>query len=112
MPERLLQSTSARNAVLRGLIKMAIIVVTLKIMPEAPDTDLGKIEEEASKLVGEFGGKVAKAEQEPVAFGIKALNLMFSMDEDLGSTEDLENSIKELDDVVSAEVTDVRRTLG
>jgi len=37
---------------------------------------------------------------------------MFIMDEDIGSTEDLENSISESENVVSAEVVDVRRTLG
>ena len=81
-------------------------------MPEAPDTDLAKIEEDASKLIKEFGGNIAKSEQEPVAFGIIAVKLMFSMNEDLGSTEDLENSIKDLDNVVSAEVIDVRRAFG
>jgi len=91
---------------------MAKVIITLKVMPAAPDTDLAKIEENASKLVKEFGGEVAKAEKEPVAFGLIALKLMFIMDEDLGSTEDLENSISESDDVVSAEVIDVRRTIG
>ncbi len=115
MQEKLLQSISALAVALKALtksIKMAQVVITLKIMPEAPDTDLGMIEEEASKLVSEFGGKVARAEHEPVAFGIKAVKLIFSMDEDIGSTEELENSISSLEGVMSAEVVDVRRTLG
>jgi len=76
---------------------MAKVVITLKIMPAAPDTDLAKIEEDASKLIKEFGGDVAKVEKEPVAFGLIAVKLMFIMDEDIGSTEDLETSISESD---------------
>ena len=91
---------------------MAQVVVTLKIMPEGVDTDFSTIEEEATRLISEFGGKVGKTEYEPIAFGLKALNLLFIMNEDIGSTEALEEDIKKLEGVGSAEVTDVRRTIG
>lgn len=91
---------------------MARVVVTLKIMPEDPKTDLAEIEKKASKLIAEFGGDVGKTEQVPVAFGIKSLNIFFIMDEDIGSTESLENEIKRIEGVNSAEVVDVRRTVG
>ena len=73
---------------------MARVIVTLKIMPEAVETDLSRIETKATKLITEFGGVVGKSEQEPVAFGIKALKLMFVMNEDIGSTESLEGRLK------------------
>lgn len=91
---------------------MAQVVVTLKIMPENPETDLKVLEEKATKLIAEFGGDVGKSEQMPVAFGLKSLNLFFVMDEDIGSTETLENNIKEIKGVNSVEVIDVRRAIG
>jgi len=91
---------------------MAKVVVTLKIMPESPETDLAEIEKKASKLIAEFGGSVGRSEQIPIAFGLKSLNLLFVMDEDIGSTEALENDVREIKGVNSAEVIDVRRAVG
>ena len=105
-------STFAMPAALRGRIKMATVVVTLKIMPRATDVDLDAIKDRAVRLISEFGGEVGKTIQEPIAFGLVALILMFIMDESIGSTEELEKSIAELDTVSSCEVTDVRRTIG
>jgi len=82
-------------------------------MPESPEIDLAKIEEESKKLVTEFAGETeTKTEQEPIAFGLKALKIMFVMDEAKGSTDDLEKKISEIDGVNSVEVVDVRRTIG
>ena len=90
---------------------MATVVVTLKIMPGGTDVDLDTIKDKAVKLVSEFGGEVGKSIREPIAFGLVALILMFIMDESIGSTEELEKSISQLDDVSSCEVTDVRRAI-
>lgn len=91
---------------------MAKVIVSMKIMPESPETDLGEIEKKASVLIGEFGGNIGKVEQEPVAFGLKALNLIFIMEEDLGSTESLENDVQKIKNVQSVEIIDVRRAIG
>ena len=53
-----------------------------------------------------------KIEQEPVAFGLVALNIIFIMDEDQGSPDALEVSLATIEGVQGAEVTDVRRALG
>ncbi len=93
---------------------MAQAIVTLKIMPESPDVDLSGVQKEAETkidaFVGESGEK--RAEEEPIAFGLKALKLTFVMDEAKGSTESLENEIAGLDGVQSVDVVDVRRALG
>ena len=92
---------------------MANAIITLKIMPESPDVDLGAVQEAAMNHIKEFAGEGdTKVEEQPVAFGIKALQIIFVMDEDKGSTEALENSISEVDGVQSVEVTDVRRAIG
>jgi len=111
--ERLQQSTHVLNAASQVQIKMAKVIVTLKIMPQSPEVDLGEIEKKAKQKIIDFAGETeTKTEIVPIAFGLKALNLMFVMDEEKGSTDFLETQVKDLDNVNSAEVTDVRRAIG
>lgn len=91
---------------------MAQVVITLKIMPDSPQVNLEEIKSNVKPLIAEFGGEVGKEEIVPVAFGLKSLNLFFVMDESLGSTESLEDKIKEVEGVQSVEVIDVRRAIG
>ncbi|MFH1439038.1 MAG: elongation factor 1-beta [Candidatus Woesearchaeota archaeon] len=91
---------------------MASVIITFKIMPISPEVDLSAIESKAKEAISAFGGEVGKVEIEPVAFGLKALNLIFVMDEAKGSTEELEEQISQIEDVNSVECTDVRRAVG
>ena len=92
---------------------MAQVIVTLKIMPKSPATDLGKIEAQAKTKIVDFSqNKEIKIEQEPIAFGLKALKITFVMDESKGSTDALEEQIKTISGVNSVEVVDVRRAVG
>lgn len=91
---------------------MANVVVTMKIMPESPDVDLNKIQSSAKKKIQDFGAEVGKVEEQPVAFGLKALIIIFVMDESKGSTEKLEDQVAEINGVRSVEVTDIRRAIG
>jgi elongation factor 1-beta len=91
---------------------MAQVIVTITIMPESPDTDLNHILQQVTKKVASFGGEVGRHEEEPIAFGLKALKVTFVMDESKGSTEALEQDIAHMPDVASAETTDVRRAVG
>ncbi len=81
-------------------------------MPSGVDVDLDGIYRLAKENITEFGGEIGKKEEEPVAFGIKALKLIFIMDESIGSTESLEDEISKIKGVQSVEVTDVRRAIG
>ncbi len=91
---------------------MADVVITLRIMPKSPETDLKAIEEKAKVFIAEYGGEVGKVEEKPVAFGLKALELIFVSNEDIGSTDRLEQNIAAIESVSSVEVTDVRRAIG
>ena len=96
---------------------MATVVITLKIMPKSPDVNLDKVYTEACKMVREFldqkhkDGEIRK-EIEPIGFGLKALKLLFAMDENLGTTDKLEDNLKKISDVESVECTDARRAIG
>jgi elongation factor 1-beta len=92
---------------------MATVIVTLKLMPESPEVDFVKILEDAKKLIEEFTSESEiKSEEEPIAFGLKALKITFVMDEELGGTETLEKQINEVEGVQSVETIDVRRAIG
>ena len=92
---------------------MSNVVVTMRIMPQNPGIDLSKIEAKAKKEIVEFcNSREFKTQIEPVAFGLKSLNIFFVMEESKGSTEELENTISQIDGVESVEVTDVRRAVG
>lgn len=81
-------------------------------MPESVETDLKSIEEKVKTFVSTYGGEVGKIEEKPVAFGLKALEIIFVSNEDIGSTDKLESNIASIQGVNSVEVTDVRRAIG
>ena len=92
---------------------MSDVIITLNIMPESPDVDLKAIEHDSLKKIKVFTGMdTHKVEIVPVAFGLKAVKIMFVMPESKGATDDLEADIGKIHGVNSVEVTDVRRTLG
>lgn len=96
---------------------MASVIVSLKIMPAGPETDLDKVFTLAEKEIRAFvdpkhkDGEVRKV-IEPIGFGLKALKILFVMDESVGGTEALEQKISKIQNVEGIEVTDVRRALG
>ncbi len=92
---------------------MAKVVVTIKIMPESPESSLQDIEAAAKEIITRFVGETEfKVEIEPVAFGLNALNIFFVMDEKFGSTDPIEDQIRQIEGVNSVEAVDVRRTIG
>ncbi len=92
---------------------MANVVLTLRIMPDSPETDLHSVEKKVKELIKKFSGEEEfRVKHEPIAFGLKAIDITFVMDEKKGSTEELEKEISQVEDVSSVEVTDVRRAVG
>ncbi len=92
---------------------MASVIITLKIMPDSPEVNLDELEKQVKTKIQSFCGETqTKTEITPIAFGLKALNITFVMDESKGSTDYLEEQIAKLDTVNSVSVTDVRRALG
>lgn len=91
---------------------MAKMFITIKIMPEDVETDLNSIRKKAGEIAKKFEAELLDKDViEPVAFGLKALKLVFMLDESKGS-EGLSNAISELKGVSSAEVVDMRRAIG
>ena len=52
-----------------------------------------------------------KIDEEPIAFGLVALNVMFIVDDGEGGTEIVEEKLAKIPNVTSVEVMDVRRLM-
>jgi elongation factor 1-beta len=90
---------------------MGMSAVQFKIMPEDPNTDLEKIKEETKKVLEEMNGVFGEVEEEPIAFGLKALIFSFAYPEEK-EVDEVGNKLNELEGVSSAEMIDYRRALG
>ncbi|HLC96809.1 MAG TPA: elongation factor 1-beta [Candidatus Nanoarchaeia archaeon] len=92
---------------------MANAICTVKIMPTSPDVDLKGLETAAKEKIAAFAGEGdTRTEIEPIAFGLKALKIIFVMDEDQGSPDPVAEEISRIKGVNSAEISDVRRAVG
>lgn len=89
---------------------MGEVVATVKLMPEGPDVDLEQIKIEAQNAVNE-DAELHKIDEEPIAFGLVSLNVMFIVDDGEGGTEAVEEKLAQIPGVSSVEVLDVRRLM-
>ncbi|OIO40979.1 hypothetical protein AUJ62_03635 [Candidatus Pacearchaeota archaeon CG1_02_32_21] len=87
---------------------MSHAAIKIKIMPDAPDADLAEIEGNAKEIITDKGGKVASIEQEPIAFGLKAVIITLSIDENF-EQDPLLDALRKVAQVSSAEIIDFRR---
>lgn len=76
---------------------MGKVAVSLKIMPESPETDLEKVKAEIAKKV-----EVKDAKIEPLAFGLKALKILIIVPD--SSMEGIESQIKSVKGISEVEV--------
>ena len=92
---------------------MASVIITMKVMPISPDVNMKELEARVKEKIVEFAGEgEIRTELQPVAFGLKALQVIFVMDESKGATDPLEEAIRSIEEVNSAEVVGVTRALG
>jgi len=91
---------------------MGIALIKIKLMPSSPDVNLEKIKEKAKKIVENNKGARVSFEEQTIAFGLKAVIVGFEQNEDNGKLEPIENALREIEDVSSVEVVDMRRAFG
>jgi elongation factor 1-beta len=90
---------------------MGIVLIKLKVMPTSPEVDLNEIKERAKKVVEKSKGRRVSFEEQPIAFGLKALIVGFNLDESL-ELEPIERAVGEIENVQSVQVADMRRAFG
>ena len=90
---------------------MGIALIKIKIMPASPDTDLEKIKDAAYLVIEEHNSKNITFHEEPIAFGLKAVIASFDIKEE-DPLEPIEEGLRKIKNVNSAEVIDMRRAFG
>lgn len=88
---------------------MSDVAAILKVMPESPEIDLEALKETIKNTIDE--NSFERIEEEPIGFGLIALNVTIVVDDGEGGTEPAEEALAALDEVQSVEVTDVRRLM-
>jgi elongation factor 1-beta len=87
---------------------VAEVLVTLTLMPTEAGIDLSSLKEGIRSVKeGRFNGVA----EEPIAFGLVALNSSFVVEDEAGATEALESSLSALEGVRGVEVIQVTRLL-
>ena len=90
---------------------MGTALIKIKIMPTSPEINLEEIKEKSKGVIEKGEGKNISFEEEPIAFGLKAVIAGFALDESK-ELEPLENKLKEIENVNSVQVIDMRRAFG
>ena len=81
-------------------------------MPTSPETDLEKLKSAIKEKIESFeSGVLSNVEEQPIAFGLKALIITFALPEEQ-EVDEVENSINEIEEVSSVELIDYRRAVG
>ena len=90
---------------------MGTALIKIKIMPTSPETNLEKIKEKAKSIIEENKGTKTVFNEEPIAFGLKAVIADFDLDEE-NPLDAIEENLRKIENVNSAEVIDMRRAFG
>ena len=93
------------------LTSMARSLITIRIMPDDPTTDLTALEENTHSTITAAGGEILQTTTEPVAFGLTSLTIIFSLDATT-DPQTIEQQLQDIAHVASATITDIRRALG
>ena len=88
---------------------MSDVAAILKVMPESPEIDLEALKETIKNTID--ADSFDRIEEEPIGFGLIALNVTIVVDDGEGGTEPAEEALAALDEIQSVEVTDVRRLM-
>lgn len=88
---------------------MARVLVQVKVYPKEANTDKNKLIDDIRKALPE-DYIIVRANEEPIAFGYKALKLFITFPENTeGGTDNLEQLLRSVEDVDDLEVESVSR---
>ncbi len=90
---------------------MGIALIKLKIMPTSPEINLKEIKTKAREIIEKNEGKISEFQEEPIAFGLKAIIVGFELDEKK-ELEPIEENLKKIEEINSVQVIDMRRAFG
>ena len=90
---------------------MGTALIKIKLMPSSLETDLEEIKTNSKEILESKQAKEISLEEEPIAFGLKALIISFSIDESI-ELDPIEQELEKIQNVNSIQVIDMRRAFG
>jgi len=90
---------------------MGTALITVKLMPTSPEVNFDELKTNVETIIAEGKGTKIRFEEEPIAFGLKALKVFFDLDESQ-ELEPTENKLVEIEEVSSVQMVDMRRAFG
>ncbi|MEK6875174.1 MAG: elongation factor 1-beta [Nanoarchaeota archaeon] len=91
---------------------MGIALIKIKLMPTSPEIDLEELKADITKIIEKNKGKRIRFEEQPIAFGLKAIIAGFEQDETEGKLDPIESALNNLENVSSVQIIDMRRAFG
>ena len=90
---------------------MAVVAVKIKALPDSPESNIEELKSKISDSLLKAGAiKINSIEDEPLAFGLKAIIIFFAWPEEQ-DTSKAEDAIK-VEGISSVETIDYRRAFG
>jgi elongation factor 1-beta len=86
---------------------MSKIVATFKVFPKDIDIDLNNLRTTITNALPK-GASIYKSQEEPIAFGLSALIIHVVLPDEEGLMDQVESSIKAIDDISQMETVMVR----
>ncbi len=86
---------------------MGDVAMIYSVMPESPDVDLEKVKAEIKSAAESVGAQLNRTDIKPIAFGLKALEIVIVMDDKSGKSGELEEKMKAIEGVQNIELTDM-----
>lgn len=84
---------------------MGQVAVTLVVMPSSPEISLKALEDNIRNQISDYGKiEIKSASEKPVAFGLKALELLIILPDAEGGTDKLEEEISSVEGVESVQI--------
>jgi elongation factor 1-beta len=90
---------------------MGFTAIQMKLMPDSPSADLKAIETTAEEIITSQHKTLVKIEEQPIAFGLKAIILSFAWNDEI-EIEKLEAQLSKIEHVSSSEILDIRKAFG
>jgi elongation factor 1-beta len=91
---------------------MGTAALKIKLMPESPESNLEAIKEKAKELAVKHNKVlVHSVEEQPIAFGLKAVIITLVWPEELEQSV-IEDDYAKIPEVNSVEIVDFRRVVG
>ena len=86
---------------------MGDVAMIYRMMPESPEVDLERVKNDIKAAAESVGAELNRADVKPVAFGLKALEIVIVMDDKSGKSGELEEKLNAIEGVQGVELTDM-----